>query len=149
MRTEHPPLCRAALRLPLQHGMLKKSALRGSSGFTLLEVVIALAIISLALGAAIRASGFGADKGYELQQRTLAGWVVSNVTNELMATRSFPEMGALDGKAQQGKFEFVWRQETGPTPNLSFRRVEIKVFSADKPDDVLAHQVSYVARVAN
>jgi len=129
--------------------MLKKSAPRGSSGFTLLEVVIALAIISLALGAAIRASGFGADKGYELQQRTLAGWVVSNVTNELMATRSFPEMGALDGKAKQGKFEFVWRQETGPTPNLSFRRVEIKVFSADKPDDVLAHQVSYVARVAN
>ncbi|GAB2887266.1 hypothetical protein GCM10027046_14420 [Uliginosibacterium flavum] len=123
--------------------------MRGSSGFTLLEVVIALAIISLALGAAIRASGFGADKGYELQQRTLAGWVVSNVTNELMATRSFPEMGALDGKATQGKFAFVWRQETGPTPNLSFRRVEIKVFSADKPDDVLAHQVSYVARVAN
>lgn len=149
MRAEHPTLCRAAPGLPLQHGMLEKSAARGSSGFTLLEVVIALAIISLALGAAIRASGFGADKGYELQQRTLAGWVVSNVTNELMATRSFPEMGALDGKATQGKFAFVWRQETGPTPNLSFRRVEIKVFSADKPDDVLAHQVSYVARVAN
>ena len=120
-----------------------------TKGFTLLEAVIALAVISIALGAAVRASSFGADKGYELQQRTLAGWVASNVVNELMATRSFPEMGAKDGKAQEGKFEFVWRQETGPTPNLSFRRVEIKVFSTEKPDDVLARQVSYVARVSN
>jgi len=120
-----------------------------SKGFTLLETVIALAVISIALGAAIRASSFGADKGYELQQRTLAGWVASNVTNELMATRSFPDMGAKDGKAQEGRFGFVWRQETGPTPNLSFRRVEIKVFSADAPDDLLARQVSYVSRVTN
>jgi general secretion pathway protein I len=135
----------------VQPPCLKTPATRGFSGkgFTLLEVVIALAIISLALGAAIRAGGFGADTAYALQQRTLAGWVASNVTNELMATRSFPEMGAIDGKAKQGRFEFIWRQETGPTPNLSFRRVEIKIFAADKPDDVLAHQVSYVARVTN
>jgi general secretion pathway protein I len=120
-----------------------------SKGFTLLETVIALAVISIALGAAIRASSFGADKGYELQQRTLAGWVASNVTNELLASRSFPDMGAKGGKAQEGRFEFSWRQETGITPNLSVRRVEIKVFASENPDDVLARQVSYVSRVSN
>ena len=111
--------------------------------------MIALAIVGIALGAAVRASAFGAERGYALQQRTLAGWVASNVANEMMATRSFPEMGAHDGKARQGKFAFIWREEVGATPNLSFRRVEIKVFGADQPDEVLAHQVSYVAKVAN
>lgn len=116
-------------------------------GFTLLETVIALAVISIALGAAIRASSFAADRAYELQQRTLAGWVASNVINELRSTRSFPEMGALEGKASQGKHEFIWRREVGPTPNLSFRRLEIKVYAADRPDDVMARQISYIARI--
>jgi len=118
-----------------------------SRGFTLLETIIALAVISLALGAAIRASSFGADRAYDLQQRTLAGWVASNVANEILATRSFPEMGASEGKASQGKHEFIWRREIGPTPNLSFRRMEVKVFPAEQPDDVVARQISYIALV--
>lgn len=168
MRIEPSP-CRATCGLALRAACPQIGARRASSGrllaeahpwrrsetvfrtrgFTLLETMIALAVISLALGAAIRASSFGAGRAYDLQQRTLAGWVASNVTNELLATRTFPEMGAHDGKASQGKHDFVWREEVGATPNLSFRRVEIKVFGADQPDEVLAHQVSYVAKVAN
>lgn len=116
-------------------------------GFTLLETVIALAVISIALGAAIRASSFGADRAHALQQRTLAGWVATNVINELRASRSFPEMGAVEGKARQGVHDFVWRQEVGPTPNLSFRRLEVKVYAPEQPDEVLARQIAYLARV--
>ncbi|KAF7598704.1 MAG: type II secretion system protein GspI [Candidatus Dactylopiibacterium carminicum] len=122
--------------------------IRPERGFTLLETVIALAVISIALGAAIRAASFGADKAFELQQRTVAGWVASNVINQLLATRNFPEMGALDGTATQGEYQFIWRQETSATPNLSFRRVEVKVF-AENGEDLYARQVSYIARAGN
>lgn len=115
--------------------------------FTLLETLIALAIISLALGAAIRASAFGAERARDLQQRTLGGWVASNVINEVMATRSFPDMGASEGSATQGGFEFTWVREIGATPNLSFRRMEVKVSPADRPDEIVARQVTYIARV--
>lgn len=117
------------------------------SGFTLLEVVIALAIIGIAMGAAIRASSYGADRAYALRERTLAGWVASNIANEILATRTFPEMSAREGKAQQGEYAFIWRQEVSATANLSFRRVEIKVFDAEHPDDQVFSQVTYVARV--
>ncbi len=117
------------------------------AGFTLLETLIALAVIGLALGAAVRASAFGAQRARDLQQRTLGGWVASNVVNEVLATRSFPEMGATEGKATMGHYAFNWVREIGPTPNLSFRRMEVKVYPADTPDELVAKQVSYVAKV--
>lgn len=120
-----------------------------NAGFTLLEVMIALAIIGIAMGAAIRASSFGADRAYDLRERTLAGWVASNVANELLANRTFPEMSAREGKAQQGEYAFIWRQEVSATANLSFRRVEVKVFDAARPDEQVTSQVTYVARVTN
>lgn len=122
---------------------------RDDSGFTLLEVVIALAIIGIAMGAAIRASSFGADRAYDLRERTLAGWVASNVANEILATHTFPEMSAREGKAQQGEYAFIWRQEVSATANLSFRRVEVKVFDAARPDEQVTSQVTYVARISD
>lgn len=116
-------------------------------GFTLLETLIALAVISLALGAAIRASAFSIERAHDLQQRTLGGWVASNIVNEILATRSFPEMGATEGKSVMGGFEFSWVREVGPTPNLSFRRMEVKVFPADHPGEVVSRQIAYVARI--
>lgn len=118
-------------------------------GFTLLEVVIALAIIGIALGAAIRASNFGADRAYDLRERTLAGWVASNVANEILATRTFPATSARQGTAKQGKYSFIWREEVSATANRSFRRVEVKVFDANRPDDILISQVTYVAKVTS
>lgn len=122
---------------------------RNSHGFTLLEVMVALAIIGIALGAAVKASSYGAERAFGLRGRTLAGWVASNVTNEVLAARNFPDMGAHEGKAQEGTYEFGWRQEISATPNLSFRRMEVKVYLLDKPDEILAQQVTYVAKVAN
>ncbi|MDQ7988210.1 MAG: type II secretion system minor pseudopilin GspI [Candidatus Dactylopiibacterium sp.] len=121
--------------------------MRTERGFTLLETLVALAIIGIALGAAIRASVFGAERARDLQQRTLGGWVASNVVNEVLATRSFPDMGAAEGRSREGNFEFTWVREIGPTPNLSFRRMEVKVSPADAPDEIVARQITYVSRV--
>jgi len=117
------------------------------TGFTLLETLIALAVISLALGAAIRASAFGAERARDLQQRTLGGWVAINVVNEILATRSFPELGATEGKSMMGGFEFSWVREVGPTPNLSFRRMEVKVSPTGHPEEIVSRQIAYVARI--
>lgn len=118
-------------------------------GFTLLETLVALAIIGIAMAAAMRSLRFAVDTVSDLRTRTAAAWVAQNVDNQLRASRLFPEAGASSGKATQGQLEFLWRQEVSPTPNYSFRRVEIKVFAADRPEHVVARQVSYVARQQN
>ncbi len=118
-------------------------------GFTLLEVLVALAIIGIAMAAAMRSTHFAVDTVTDLKVRTTAGWVAQNLANELRATRIFPEMGATSGQAAQGTQEFLWRQEVGATPNYSFRRVEIKVFLPDQPERAVAKQVVYVALQRN
>ena len=115
-------------------------------GFALIETLVALAIIGIAMAAAMRSTRFAIDTVADLETRTAAAWVAQNVSNQLLAVRLFPEPGALSGKATQGLQEFDWRQEVSVTPNYSFRRVEIKVFFPDRPDQVISRQVNYVAR---
>lgn len=118
-------------------------------GFTLLETLVALAIIGIAMAAAMRSTRFAIDTVAELRARTVAAWVAQNVSSELLAARVFPEVGTSGGRAVQGMQEFVWRQEVSLTPNYSFRRVEVQVFPAERPDHAVARQVSYVARQQN
>jgi general secretion pathway protein I len=118
-------------------------------GFTLLETLVALAVIGIALAAAMRSTRFAIDTVNELKTRTAAGWVAQNLAGGLRAARAFPEMGAASGRAAQGRQEFLWRQEVGGTPNYSFRRVEIKVFLPERPEHAVARQVVYVARQQN
>jgi len=117
-----------------------------NKGFTLLETMVALAVVGIAMAAAMRSTRFAVDAVTDLRARTAAAWVAQNVSNQLLASHLFPEPGALDGEASEGMQRFRWRQEVTATPNYSFRRVEIKVFGPDDPDHVLSRQVSYVVR---
>src|SRR4051812_50040135 len=51
---------------------------RRPGGFTLVEVLVALAIMSIALLAALRAAAQGTGAVSELRLRLLAGWVAEN-----------------------------------------------------------------------
>lgn len=117
------------------------------AGFTLIETLVALAVIGIALAAALKATHSSIDMAGEMKTRTAAAWVASNIVNQMQAIREFPELGAKEGDAKQGMMDFHWRQEVSISPNFSFRRVEVKVFLPEDPEHILAKQVSYVARV--
>jgi general secretion pathway protein I len=96
-------------------------------GFTLVEVLVALAILGIALAAALRA-GQQATLGFaQTRQRLLADWVAANRLAELRASHAWPEPGISEGDADQDSQRFHWRQTVGPTPNAQFRRVAIAV----------------------
>src|SRR5882672_354220 len=54
-------------------------------GFTLVEVLVAMAIVSVALLAGLRAAGQGTASVSELRSRLLAGWVAENLLAEQRA----------------------------------------------------------------
>jgi general secretion pathway protein I len=99
--------------------------------FTLVEVLVALAIISIALLAALRAAGQGANNAAALRAHLLAGWVAENRLAEHRARIDWLPLGIQRGTAREGGRDFTWREEVIATPNPNFRRVDIFVYADD------------------
>jgi len=115
------------------------------NGFTLIEVLIALAVLAIALAAAMKATTASVSTAETLRMRTLAGWVAQNRLNDMTARGDFPSIGRMEGKAQEAGHDFVWHIDTGPSPNLSFRRVVITVYDPSDTQYALSTLVSYLA----
>lgn len=100
---------------------------KATRGFTLIEVLVALAILAIALAAAARAASVAADNAEETRLRALATWVAQNRIAELQALNVFPNNGSASGRNSMGGAEFEWQQTTAETPNSAFRKVTITV----------------------
>lgn len=114
------------------------------SGFTLVEVLVALAIVAIALLAALRTAGLGTSNAGELRSRLLAGWVAENLLAEHRARGDWLPLGIKRGKERQGGSEFAWREEVIPTPNPVFRRVDVFVFTPAEETHPLSHLTGFV-----
>lgn len=115
-----------------------------SRGFTLVEVLVALAIISIALMSALRAAGLGTNNVAELRSRLVAGWVAENRLAEHRARAAWLPLGIQRGTQREGGIDFVWREEVIATPNVAFRRIEIRVFAPGDESYSLAHLVGFL-----
>ncbi len=115
-------------------------------GFTLVEVLVALAIVAVALLACVRAVGAMAQSGVELKLRLLAQLSAGNRIAYLRATSAFPPTGVTIESCPQGEVRFVCEQEVKPTPNEFFQRVEVRVRLASQPEFHFAELVGIVQR---
>ncbi|MGA9395170.1 MAG: type II secretion system minor pseudopilin GspI [Azonexus sp.] len=107
---------------------------RRQSAFTLLELMVALAILAIALSAVMRAVGAATGNVDELRLRTLAGWVADNRLAEHRALRQWLPVGRKEGRVAQGGVEFRWVEEVQATPNAQFRRLEVSVWTVPETD---------------
>lgn len=113
-------------------------------GFTLIEILVALAIIAVALAAGMRALAQSTNSATLLKQRTLALWIAQNRLAEAQLASAGLAAGAREGEATQAGARFVWRELVSGTPNASFRKIEVTVADPAAPDYALAQLVGYV-----
>ena len=104
-----------------------KGARRSAWGFTLIEILIALAVIAIAITAAMHSVGAAIDTTAALRQRMLARWVAEDRLSALELTNEWPALDTKEGDAEMGDRKFHWIQETGVTPVTKMRRVEVSV----------------------
>jgi len=124
------------LKQPIRAGMQR--------GFTLLESLVALAILAIALAAALRASAGSTDHVEAMRTRLLADWVAQDRLALHKVRGDYPDAGSQDGEETQAGMRLLWHEEVSGTPNPAFRRVEITVSSPDDPKHVLRKLVGFL-----
>jgi general secretion pathway protein I len=121
------------------------------SGFSLIEVLVATAILATGLIAASRAALVATTDQGILRDRTLARWVAHNTLAEIRLQSQQAAAGStLTRQVQQGGVVFVAVAKVSATPSPLFSRVEVSVARAQSDAQggmqVLAQAVGFSSR---
>ena len=120
--------------------------MRRHRGFTLIEILVAVAILAVALAATSRAAALATDGSLETRQRLLATWAAQNRVAELRARRLYPPVATTRMETAQGGIPMVIEETVLDTPNPGIRRVELAIAEARAPDRVLTRLTAYVSQ---
>ena len=100
---------------------------RAARGFTLIEVLIALAIVAMAVGALLGTITSAASNITYLREKTLGEWVALNRLTEIRIAQVMPDPGKRTGNSVLGGMRWQWEQEVTELPVKGMFRVDVRV----------------------
>lgn len=103
---------------------MRASSLRG---FTLVEVLVALAIVSFSLAAVAASMNQMIDAANAMRDRTYANWIAQNKIVELRLSGVEPEVGSSSGEVDYANAEWEWRAVVSETGVEDLFRVDVSV----------------------
>lgn len=106
-----------------------------NAGFTLLEILVALAVLGTAMGALIQsAGGFTRNEAY-LRDRTIAEWVARNQMIKQQLEAKWPAIGQTKDEVEYAERQWQWVMQVTKTPEADLRRLDIEIFALDNASD--------------
>lgn len=96
-------------------------------GFTLVEVLVALSIVAVTLGAMMKVSQAWVNSTERQRDVFLAQICAENELIKLRLSRQLPDVGSGDFSCTQAGRSFAGNISVQGTPNPSFRRVDVRV----------------------
>ncbi|MGB0956109.1 MAG: type II secretion system minor pseudopilin GspI [Panacagrimonas sp.] len=122
---------------------------RQASGFTLVEVLIAVAVLAIAMSAVISTMARQASNASYLREKTIAIWVAHNRLVEIQLQTEWPDTGKSDGEMQMADQDWRWETEVEKTPEEELRRVEVRVYHPDDETRASMAQLSaFIGRLS-
>jgi general secretion pathway protein I len=124
----------------------KLSSLSRNHGFTLVEVLVALTIIAIALGALLNTAGTQASSTAYLKQKTIAHWVALNELTQIRIAGEFPDLGDKRGSTEMANHAWYWVRTTKQTEDDNAREVTFTVYADDDYKENLTSLIGYATR---
>lgn len=101
--------------------------MKSSRGFTLIEILAAVAVLAIALAAILSGMARYADNAGYIRQKTIALWVAHNRLSEIKTATGWPDTGTTDGKTAMAGQNWKWTSNVQTTPDDYLRRIDISV----------------------
>ena len=96
-------------------------------GFTLLEVLIALMVISISLVAIAGEMINMLNAANTMQERTYASWIAHNKVTEMRLENVVPEVSTSNGELFYANREWAWRAAVSETGVENLFRVDVTI----------------------
>ena len=117
-------------------------------GFTLLEVLVALAILTMGLGTVIKVAGGQVSQLAYLKNKTIALWVANNKANEIQLDE-WPGTGTSSGHEFMAGQEWKWKVKVSNTADKDLRRLDIDVNAANEEGEPVIRFIAFTGKRSN
>jgi general secretion pathway protein I len=104
---------------------------RASRGFTLIEVLVALAIVAIGMAAVLESLTSSANTTVYLQDKTFAGWVALNRIETVRLSGTIPQGGTSNDNVSFAGQSWEWQQKVTTTQIPGMVEIEVDVKPAD------------------
>lgn len=115
-------------------------AMHKPRGFTLVEVMVALAIIALSLTAVAAKMGRMIDTSNAMRERTYASWIAQNKIAEMRLANVIPEVTATSGEVEYANQTWRWRAVVSESGIENLYRVDVEI--SDASGDAVIRKVT-------
>jgi len=115
-------------------------------GFTLIEVMLAMAIFAIAGTAILGTADTNLRALSKLEKTTMANWVVSNQLVEATLSQQWPPRNNKQGKVELAGIDWFWQQKVIKTTDKSMRALVMEVRLNQKDESPLAFMMTYVVK---
>jgi len=104
-------------------------------GFTLVEVVVALAIVAVGMFAVFKTIGDTTHNISYLRDRSLAAWIADNRITEMRLSGELPSVDQTEGDVDFAGRRWHWVATVAQTPVAGLRRIDVRVRRDEDSDD--------------
>jgi general secretion pathway protein I len=104
-------------------------------GFTLIEVVVALAIVAIGMLAVFKTIGDSVNNVEALRDRSFAGWIADNRIAEIRLSGQVPSVEETAGEVEFAGRRWHWVTKVSQTQVEGLRRIDVSVRRDGDPED--------------
>lgn len=112
------------------------------TAFTLLEVLVALAVLTMGLATVIKVAGNQGVQLTYIKDKTIALWVANNKANEIQLEK-WPGVGNSSGHTSMANQQWRWKLKVSNTADKDLRRLDIEVSRENEEGEPVVRFISF------
>lgn len=118
-------------------------------GFTLVEVVVALAIVAIGMLAVFKTIGDTTHNVSNLRDRSFATWIADNRITEIRVSGEMPSVEETAGEVEFAGRSWHWVTKVSQTQVKGLRRIDVSVRRDEDPENAsLVSLTGFVGAIA-